>query len=867
MRETHAFRSVSFSFFTLIAASLVGCADPSGQKSAQSAPAVRAAASITDSFSVAPDTKTGQPSLVIRKSALDKEFLLQSSLIEQTTVAMGQGMRSRVVAFKRQAGSLFLLEATTGHTVTRDLPQNLILAAFPILSETDEEIHFDFNSGMSAIFASSDWTGQDGSGRDYSPSFSMVKVRLSYLEEVKLLPPDRVAVRQIVQAPVSSFGSESVLPLEIRYYLSPYRPNPDFVPGIESDFEKAGFFEISPQLQLDGTTKVLPTKFFDKAPIVFAISSNTPANYREAVRDGILYWKGVLPTLEAVDAPNGVTAPDYEHNIIQWVPHDRAGMAYADAQMDPRTGEVLHAQAFITSMFAFSSVRQVRSLLRRLDEPTQPKPVAKRFTLSGFESNRLCDREMDIDDQFQRSLSELLSTGASEAVTLRVSQDYVRAVVAHEVGHLLGLRHNFAGSLRTRNYPVEKRREIFRKYVEEDILPADMETASSEMDYLPLEESALHGQQMRTQPGSLYTHDRMAIEMLYQGKNPSLKDVPPFCADSGVSKYSDCRRFDAGDSLLEFAAQSSQNSIRRLPNALLETFIAIKSPFPWERSRPVASANFDPEKIAANIMAPMTEVMASFSPDKRSLLVAREFPFIGSLNKEQVEAAETKAIEKAVKQLGGWENVLQTATYQDLERAFDETERLLRDPAYREGEGPGGHYAFTAEESDEILNTALNLFVKLPAELAKQDIEILSKIPARWKISGTENGDSLLKVVHAREKEYLFAQSPSKLEVTVVLPATPKEVTKTWKLPVFSYDIELRIKAAALMKAGGHADGADWGSAERKAIRADFKKLMEETLGQELSTVDLDKIQVEDVVAKRKLARWLAEAKRMGGVL
>jgi predicted Zn-dependent protease len=30
---------------------------------------------------------------------------------------------------------------------------------------------------------------------------------------------------------------------------------------------------------------------------------------------------------------------------------------------------------------------------------------------------------------------------------LRASQDYVREVVAHEVGHVLGLRHNFAGSV------------------------------------------------------------------------------------------------------------------------------------------------------------------------------------------------------------------------------------------------------------------------------------------------------------------------------------------------------------------------------------------------------------------------------------
>ena len=43
-------------------------------------------------------------------------------------------------------------------------------------------------------------------------------------------------------------------------------------------------------------------------------------------------------------------------------------------------------------------------------------------------------------------VGELDGADVAEAV-LRASQDYVREVVAHEVGHVLGLRHNFAGSL------------------------------------------------------------------------------------------------------------------------------------------------------------------------------------------------------------------------------------------------------------------------------------------------------------------------------------------------------------------------------------------------------------------------------------
>ena len=50
--------------------------------------------------------------------------------------------------------------------------------------------------------------------------------------------------------------------------------------------------------------------------------------------------------------------------------------------------------------------------------------------------------------QYAKGLEAILANEElTDEVILRMSQDYVREVVAHEVGHVLGLRHNFAGSL------------------------------------------------------------------------------------------------------------------------------------------------------------------------------------------------------------------------------------------------------------------------------------------------------------------------------------------------------------------------------------------------------------------------------------
>ena len=53
--------------------------------------------------------------------------------------------------------------------------------------------------------------------------------------------------------------------------------------------------------------------------------------------DGILYWNHAFgkDIVEAKKAPAGVTAPDADYNVIQWVPWDNAGFAYADDLMDP----------------------------------------------------------------------------------------------------------------------------------------------------------------------------------------------------------------------------------------------------------------------------------------------------------------------------------------------------------------------------------------------------------------------------------------------------------------------------------------------------------------------------------------------------
>ena len=153
-------------------------------------------------------------------------------------------------------------------------------------------------------------------------------------------------IRQSVQARNREDSQNIEQRFEMRYFLTPYRQGAaeGKEPSI-TDSRYTEFFQTEGKLET-GTGRVSShiVRFDLHQPVVFHYSANTPPEYVEAVKDGILYWNRVFgkEVVQAKKAPEGVTAPDAKLNIIQWVPWDNAGFAYADVLMDPITGQSLH---------------------------------------------------------------------------------------------------------------------------------------------------------------------------------------------------------------------------------------------------------------------------------------------------------------------------------------------------------------------------------------------------------------------------------------------------------------------------------------------------------------------------------------------
>jgi Met-zincin len=391
-------------------------------------------------LSLGPPYPSPQGPVAMSKTELNERFLLQVSYEHVNGLQDFMTSRSRIVDFKRQGKVLRMVEephdsATHPH----------LLATIPIRSETAQALTVDFNAGFDRIFEEEDRTGEDYDGRVDTHDYSFFRLSQRQILSVSQRGPVLVLDQKALDARME--------PVLVHYYLSRYRPNLNFQPFEIENLDHFGFYETYPRRR-SGRAVLYAMKFDSHKPIVFALSAAIPDRYRQAVRDGVLYWNKALgrPLLQVIDAPDGVTAPTPRYNVIQWLT-DRDFASTSHIQGDPLTGEILHAHIFILS----------RSV-----------------------------KHGDLDEQ----------------------NDHLRYVIAHEVGHALGLRHNFAQG------PV-----------------------STVMNYFMFEQTVKIGHDVIRVGGKALDYDRKVMRHVYFGEPLDLDAFPNFCTDGQAG----CNPFKLSD--------------------------------------------------------------------------------------------------------------------------------------------------------------------------------------------------------------------------------------------------------------------------------------------------------------------------------
>lgn len=150
-------------------------------------------------------------------------------------------------------------------------------------------------------------------------------------------------------------------------------------------------------------------------PIIYYLDNGTPEPIRSALLEGASWWNqayeaaGYKNAFQVKILPDSADPMDIRYNMINWVHRSTRGWSYGMTIADPRTGEIIKGQVTLGSL----RVRQDYLIFTSLLSPyINGKPVTEKMRTAALQR--------------------------------------LRQLAAHEVGHTLGLQHNYASSYNDR---------------------------------------------------------------------------------------------------------------------------------------------------------------------------------------------------------------------------------------------------------------------------------------------------------------------------------------------------------------------------------------------------------------------------------
>jgi hypothetical protein len=150
-------------------------------------------------------------------------------------------------------------------------------------------------------------------------------------------------------------------------------------------------------------------------PIVYYIDRGTPEPIRSALIEGASWWNeafeaaGYRNAFQAKLLPEGADPMDVRYNMVNWIHRSSRGWSYGSSVRDPRTGEIIKGHVALGSL----RVRQDFLIAEGL--------------VADYEAGKKASPEM-----------------------LDMALARIRQLSCHEVGHTLGMGHNYASSVNSR---------------------------------------------------------------------------------------------------------------------------------------------------------------------------------------------------------------------------------------------------------------------------------------------------------------------------------------------------------------------------------------------------------------------------------
>ncbi|MFK7937659.1 MAG: zinc-dependent metalloprotease, partial [Saprospiraceae bacterium] len=195
---------------------------------------------------------------------------------------------------------------------------------------------------------------------------------------------------------------------------------------------RSGFFGISYQDYATPISQPLTKRFINRhrlekkdptqavseavEPIVYYLDRGTPEPIRSALIEGASWWNqafeaaGYKNAFQVKVLPAEADPMDVRYNVINWVHRSTRGWSYGSSVSDPRTGEIIKGHVLLGSLRVRQDFLIAQGLVEAYENGTTPDPRLEEMALARL-----------------------------------------RQLSAHEVGHTIGLAHNFAASYNDRS--------------------------------------------------------------------------------------------------------------------------------------------------------------------------------------------------------------------------------------------------------------------------------------------------------------------------------------------------------------------------------------------------------------------------------
>jgi Met-zincin/Domain of unknown function (DUF5117) len=243
------------------------------------------------------------------------------------------------------------------------------------------------------------------------------------------------------------------------------------------------------------------------APIVFWLDASIPEKYRSAITAGVLEWNKAFEKIgfkQALQVEVQAQNTDWDtldlgRASIRWMTNASPSFgAVGPSHVDPRSGEILDADIGIESL----STRNVRSLRNQVLSDL----VAMKPNLANSR-DRLCNYADQAAEQLEYGLEALIPNGdgGSSSESEAFVQAYLKDTTMHEVGHTLGLRHNFRAS-----------RLYNEQQLSDPIFTAAHGISGSVMEYTPINLAEPGARPTTPFNTTLGPYDYWAIEYAYK---------------------------------------------------------------------------------------------------------------------------------------------------------------------------------------------------------------------------------------------------------------------------------------------------------------------------------------------------------------